>query len=154
MDWTEEREAVLHEVSDGEFDRVAVRQPDNDGLELADREYVGDGEVLVDDESLREEQEDAVELEEREAVLHKVSEGEFDWVAVWQPDNDGLKLADREYVGDGEVLVDDESLIDEHEDAVILVEREAVLHKVSDGEFDRVAVWQPVTDGLELADLE
>ena len=69
-----------------------------DGEGLDDREKVGDEDVLADDD------------------------------------------VDREYVDDGEVLADDDTQREEHEEAVGLEEREAVLHKVSDGEFDRVAV--------------
>ncbi len=69
-----------------------------DGEGLDDREKVGDEDVLADDD------------------------------------------VDREYVGDGEVLADDDTHREEHDEAEGLEEREAVLHKVSDGEFDRVAV--------------
>ena len=73
---------MLHKVSDGEFDRVAVLQTDTDEQELADGEYVDDGDVLTDDDSHREEHEEVVGLKEDETVLHKVSDGEFDRVAV------------------------------------------------------------------------
>jgi hypothetical protein len=49
---------------------------------LEERQLESDGEVLTDDESLREEHDEAVELEKCDAVLHKVSDGEFDRVAV------------------------------------------------------------------------